>query len=140
MLHQKFANITKSVKHYDILWYQCFPASCFLFIWLPLLWPDYPQRPQQWIETVYVCKLTVKDIHTSPYHDIDRIPPNPSYATWSPYWIFGLYIWPLICMSACILASLPCFECLLYSWFHIKGTWSVHSFNGDYLSIPSAHR
>ena len=23
----------------------------------------------------------------------------------------------------------------LYSWFHIKGTWSVHSFNGDYLSI-----
>ena len=23
-----------------------------------------------------------------------------------------------------------------YSWFHIKGTWSVHSFNGDYLSIP----
>ena len=25
---------------------------------------------------------------------------------------------------------------LSYSWFHIKGTWSVHSFNGDYLSIP----
>ena len=24
---------------------------------------------------------------------------------------------------------------LRYSWFHIKGTWSVHSFNGDYLSI-----
>ena len=24
----------------------------------------------------------------------------------------------------------------LYSWFHIKGIWSVHSFNGDYLSIP----
>ena len=23
-----------------------------------------------------------------------------------------------------------------YSWFHIKGTWSVHSFNADYLSIP----
>jgi len=23
-----------------------------------------------------------------------------------------------------------------YSWFHIKGTWSVHSYNGDYLSIP----
>ena len=23
-----------------------------------------------------------------------------------------------------------------YSWFHIKGTWSVHAFNGDYLSIP----
>ena len=22
-----------------------------------------------------------------------------------------------------------------YSWFHIKGTWSVHSFNVDYLSI-----
>ena len=22
-----------------------------------------------------------------------------------------------------------------YSWFYIKGTWSVHSFNGDYLSI-----
>ena len=20
-----------------------------------------------------------------------------------------------------------------YSWFHIKGSWSVHSFNGDYL-------
>ena len=27
-----------------------------------------------------------------------------------------------------------------YSWFHLKGSWSVHSFNGDYLSIPSAHR
>ena len=27
---------------------------------------------------------------------------------------------------------------LTYSWFHIKSTWSVHSFNGDYLSIPSA--
>ena len=27
-----------------------------------------------------------------------------------------------------------------YSWFHIKVTWSLHSFNGDYLSIPSAHR
>ena len=25
---------------------------------------------------------------------------------------------------------------LIYSWFHIKGTWSVHSFNGDYLTIP----
>ena len=25
-----------------------------------------------------------------------------------------------------------------YSWFHIKVTWSVHSFNGDYLSIHSA--
>ena len=24
----------------------------------------------------------------------------------------------------------------MYSLFHIKGTWSVHSFNGDYLSIP----
>ena len=24
---------------------------------------------------------------------------------------------------------------LSYNWFHIKGTWSVHSFNGDYLSI-----
>ena len=28
---------------------------------------------------------------------------------------------------------------LWYSWFHIKGTWSVHSFNGYYLSIPGAH-
>ena len=24
---------------------------------------------------------------------------------------------------------------IFYSWFHIIGTWSVHSFNGDYLSI-----
>ena len=24
----------------------------------------------------------------------------------------------------------------IYSWFHIKGTWGVHTFNGDYLSIP----
>ena len=23
-----------------------------------------------------------------------------------------------------------------YSWFHIKGTWSVHSFNGDCIPIP----
>ena len=23
-----------------------------------------------------------------------------------------------------------------YSWFHIEGTWSVNSFNRDYLSIP----
>ena len=23
-----------------------------------------------------------------------------------------------------------------YSWIHIKDTWSVHLFNGDYLSIP----
>ena len=23
-----------------------------------------------------------------------------------------------------------------YSGFHIKGTWSVHLFNGNYLSIP----
>ena len=28
---------------------------------------------------------------------------------------------------------------IIYSWFHIKGTWSVHSFNGNYLTIPSAH-
>ena len=27
-----------------------------------------------------------------------------------------------------------------YSWFHIKGSLRVHMFNGDYLSIPSAHR
>ena len=27
-----------------------------------------------------------------------------------------------------------------YSWFHIKGTLSVHSFNGDHLSTNSAHR
>ena len=26
--------------------------------------------------------------------------------------------------------------CFKYTRFHIKGTWSVHSFNGDYLSIP----
>ena len=26
-----------------------------------------------------------------------------------------------------------------FNQFHIKGTWSVHTFNGDYLSIPSAH-
>ena len=25
---------------------------------------------------------------------------------------------------------------LVYSWFHKKGTWSVNSVNGDYLSIP----
>ena len=25
---------------------------------------------------------------------------------------------------------------LLYNWFHIKGTWSVHSFNVNYLYIP----
>ena len=31
-------------------------------------------------------------------------------------------------------------DSLSYSWFHIKGTWSVHAFNGDYLSILSAHR
>ena len=24
---------------------------------------------------------------------------------------------------------------IIYSWFHIKGTLSVHSFNGDYLSV-----
>jgi len=24
----------------------------------------------------------------------------------------------------------------IYSWFHIKGTWIVHSFIGDYLSMP----
>ena len=28
------------------------------------------------------------------------------------------------------------FKILRYSWFHIKGTTSVNSFNGDYLSIP----
>ena len=27
---------------------------------------------------------------------------------------------------------------LYYSLFHIKDAWSVHSFNGDYLSILSA--
>ena len=27
-----------------------------------------------------------------------------------------------------------------YSWFHIKGSWNVHSFNRDYLSIHSSHR
>ena len=25
---------------------------------------------------------------------------------------------------------------IIYSWFHIKGTWNVHLFNGDYLSTP----
>ena len=29
---------------------------------------------------------------------------------------------------------------LRYIRFHIKGSWSVHSFNGDFLSIPSANR
>ena len=24
----------------------------------------------------------------------------------------------------------------LYNWFHKKGTWSVHSFHGDYVSTP----
>ena len=28
------------------------------------------------------------------------------------------------------------FDLRNYSWFHIKGTWSVRSFNVDYLSIP----
>ena len=27
-------------------------------------------------------------------------------------------------------------QSVTYSWFHIKGTWSVHLFIGDYLSIP----
>ena len=29
---------------------------------------------------------------------------------------------------------------VLYSWFHKKGTCSVQLFNGDYLSITSAHQ
>ena len=31
---------------------------------------------------------------------------------------------------------LPEYGSLSYSKFHKKGIWSVHSFNGDYLSIP----
>ena len=32
----------------------------------------------------------------------------------------------------------PCKKRPCYSWFHIKGTWSVYSFNGDYLLSLSA--
>ena len=41
-----------------------------------------------------------------------------------------------------ILLLLQAFLCslVLYSWFHIKGSWSVHSFDWDYLSIPIALR
>ena len=40
-------------------------------------------------------------------------------------------------LYVCIWAHLICnIIPFLYSWFHIKGTWSVHSFNGDYLSNP----
>ena len=32
---------------------------------------------------------------------------------------------------------LPAVHCMdRYSLFHMKATWSVHSFNGNYLSIP----
>ena len=30
----------------------------------------------------------------------------------------------------------PFFVTFCYSWFHKKGTFSVHSFNEDYISIP----
>ena len=34
------------------------------------------------------------------------------------------------------IPSIIILKCLhIYSWFHITGSWSVHSFNGDYLSI-----
>ena len=37
----------------------------------------------------------------------------------------------------CVFPPLFVFLCMwTYNWFHIKSTWSAHSFNGDYLSIP----
>ena len=52
------------------------------------------------------------------------------YTDWI-YWLYlikkFLYVWVFIYK-------------IIYSWFHIKGTWSVHTFNGDHISIPSAHR
>ena len=43
-----------------------------------------------------------------------------------------------LCTLSHLLPFLGCILliCLTYSWFHKKDTWSVHLFNGDYLSIP----
>ena len=38
--------------------------------------------------------------------------------------------------GVCCVMSNFVHQSFSYSLFHIKGTWSVHSFNGDYLSIP----
>ena len=56
-----------------------------------------------------------------------------------------LYAWPsiirltkahILVIKICKLQAAFTRGLFCYSWFHIKGTWSVHSFNGDYLSIP----
>ena len=39
--------------------------------------------------------------------------------------------WGIHCMFSVFVVKMQ----VSYSWFHIKGTWSVHSFNGDYLYI-----
>ena len=49
----------------------------------------------------------------------------------TPYIFPTVSLFWSICMYFCLSVSL-----IIYSWFHIKGTWSEHSFNGDYLSIP----
>ena len=46
----------------------------------------------------------------------------------------------LLCLQTSTYRMFPENSSHSYSWFHIKGFWSVHLFNGDYLSNPSAHR
>ena len=61
---------------------------------------------------------------------------------WTDWWDLYINVHLLYSSSVLILVVSICIIFikenvpLLYSWFHIKGTLSVHFFNGDYLSIP----
>ena len=59
------------------------------------------------------------------------LPPPPWTSPWggSPLTFPLTFINIYISIYASIYLS-------MYSWINIKGTWSVHLFNGDYLSIP----
>ena len=48
------------------------------------------------------------------------------------FWKFTSVWSALLVPRRCVLV----FDWLCYSWFHKKGTFSVHWFNDDYLSIP----
>ena len=94
---------------------------------------------------VYICKIIANycrliwhliPINSTPQPHPSHSPPPGSRSSWD--WCrYEEESW----LGWVAVVSHPAIHTLkqltiVYSWFHIKGTWSVHSFNGVYLSIP----
>ena len=116
--------------------------------------PWFTCRNPRWLQSFFV-HLNQLDINIMRFSSYDEVKPGQftNFGAWFVIWVL-FYIWSLgsWSFSLLFLTFVPRYLHILfvfmieytssgtirfsYSWFHKQGTFSVHSFNDDYLSIP----